>query len=164
MRILVRTIVIAMTLLSTPPILAQSLTGQFLCEAEVGGGIFFDQKSQRWDSNGFTPDGKFVATIKAAEAPVSASAEERLYNYYSVEIAEFGTPPVPCVTGGDFLFGSVKDMDFGTRITCDTLFYTYVINPGALRFLRAYLRGYVDGRDMPGNTPAVMAGKCARLN
>lgn len=38
------------------------------------------------------------------------------------------------------------------------------INFSELRFMNVYPRGYVDGKDQEGNTPAITVGQCVKLD
>lgn len=49
-------------------------------------------------------------------------------------------------------------------LTCGGLGYGFVFREDSLRFQEFYGFGYLDGRDEPGNTPAITIGVCSEID
>jgi len=171
-RIILRVAALAVCLLA-PLTSAQAQfvkNGAYFCTSEVAGGIKYDEQTKKWRGQALRSDEKFVVRLRFIRTRMeNISGLDRLVQHYDVTITMAGTNnALPCVSEG-MLYVRMRDNEW---LKChiplarpfDPYFTDYIINLKTNRFLWTYLTGFVEGRDAPGDTPAVGAGTCTKID
>jgi hypothetical protein len=126
--------------------------GSYSCTAESSGGIFYNDRTKKWEGTGFRAQSKFTLRLKYART--TAAGDE-----YAVTITPGGrNDPLPCASYRSQL-AQIDDLGF---LACRTDFFNYKFNLKAGRFVEAYLMGYTNGQDTNDDTPLVSGGVCTK--
>lgn len=127
-------------------------SGAYFCAEEYSGGVAYDELTKRWGSTTFRADTKFVLSL--------AKSGESAFNY-TVTVAHLGEDRSLCFPPGLSILDSV--LIYTDDFRCEVApYFIYRFNLSTKRFLSMYVHGFVDG-DRPGNTPAMNAGTCAKI-
>lgn len=127
--------------------------GAYSCTAESSGGIFFNDRTKKWEGTGFRALSKFVLRLKYVRT--TAEVDE-----YAVTITPAGrNDALPCLSYRTQL-AQINELGF---LVCRTEFYNYKFNLKAGRFVEAYLMGYITGQDINDDTPLVSGGVCTKI-
>jgi hypothetical protein len=131
----------------------QTKEGAYSCAAESSGGIFYNDRTKKWEGTSFRPQSKFILRVKYVRT--TADGDE-----YTATIAPGGRDDsLPCLSYRTQL---AQISDFGLLV-CRTEFYNYKFNLKAGRFVEGYLMGYINGQDLNDDTPLVSGGVCTRI-
>jgi len=131
----------------------QTREGAYSCAAESSGGIFFNDRTKKWEGTGFRPLSKFVLRLKY----VRTTAER---DEYGATITLNGrNDALPCLPYRTQL-AQIDELGF---LVCRTDFYNYKFNLKAGRFVEAYLMGFTTGQDTNDDTPLVSGGVCTKI-
>jgi hypothetical protein len=150
-RIFISSIMATMTVAVS--VAQQTKEGAYSCTAESSGGIFFNDRTKKWEGTGFRPLSKFILTIKYVRT--TADGDE-----YAATITPSGrNDALPCLSYRTQL-AQINELGF---LTCRTEFYNYKFNLKAGRFVEAYLMGYINGQDINDDTPLVSGGSCTKI-
>jgi hypothetical protein len=147
--------------LSTQGAAAQgTFSGTYVCLDEFGGGIAYDQRTQRWLGTTFSPSRRFVLKLNFAPERRPDKLPEGIEVYTGVIsiVGDEGSNH-ECSWGGSRTLAVFSDGD----LLCYAALSTYRFNLKTLRFTTAYQRGYVDGEDDNQDTPRMMGGSCAKI-
>lgn len=127
--------------------------GAYSCTAESSGGIFYNDRTKKWEGTGFRPLSKFTLRLKYVRT--TAEADE-----YAVTITPGGrNDGLPCVSYRAQL-AQFNELGF---LVCRTELYNYKFNLKAGRFVEAYLMGFISGQDINDDTPLVSGGVCTKI-
>jgi hypothetical protein len=140
----------------------QRRDGSYLCVEEAAGGLFYNANSNKWEGATFRPSGKFILRLKFVQ-----SRTEILGGVGGMSISvddyqvtkEGGDSAVPC----DRAHKKTAGLYDGVLI-CDATLHSYKFDFQTNRFLRAYLVGFIDGKDSNDNTPHVAGGTCTKID
>jgi len=151
LRILIWSVVAAMTVAVS--FAQQTKEGAYSCAAESSGGIFYNDRTKKWEGTGFRPLSKFVLKLKYVRT--TADGDE-----YAATITPGGrNDALPCLSYRTQL-ARINELGF---LVCRTEFYNYKFNLKAGRFVEAYLMGYINGQDINDDTPLVSGGVCTKI-
>src|SRR5215831_3903158 len=141
------------TMIAPASFAQQSNEGAYSCAAESSGGMFYNDRTKKWEGTSFRPLSKFILTLKYVRT--TTQGEE-----YVVTVTPDGkTDALPCISNSAQL---AQGEEFGFLV-CQTKFYDYKFNFESGRFVEAYLRGYLNGRNTNDDTPVVSAGVCTKI-
>jgi len=131
----------------------QPIEGAYSCTAESSGGIFYNDRTKKWEGTRFRPFSKFVLKLKYART--GAQGDE-----YAATVTSSSGSESSCASTRTQLV-QVDEVGF---LACRTEFYNYKFNLKSGRFIEVYLMGYVSGRDTNDDTPMVSGGSCIKTN
>jgi hypothetical protein len=131
----------------------QSKEGSYSCAAVSSGGIFYNNRTKKWEGTGFRALSKFV--FKITYVRTTTGVDE-----YAVTITPDGSNDALSCTADRMPLVQIDELDF---LICRTKFFSYKFNLKAGRFVEAYLMGYVNGQDSNDDTPVVSAGVCTKI-
>lgn len=122
---------------------------QFLCLGDKSTG--FKWNGTEWAITKFsTKDDRFI--LQEKQKPLVWQG--RTFTY---EVKRFGDRQA-----GELLC-EANETSGNLRLICGGLGSGILFDSGSMRFHELYGLGYVDGKDAPGNTPALTIGTCTRL-
>lgn len=131
----------------------ESIEGTYSCAAKSSGGIFYNDRTKKWEGTRFRPFSKFVFKLKYARS--AAQGDE-----YAATVTSGSGSESQCASNRTQLV-QVDELGF---LACRTEFYSYKFNLKSSRFIEVYLMGYVSGRDTNDDTPMVSGGSCTKTN
>ena len=154
---------------SKPTLVTPVRSSTYQCTESTGAGVKYDENSGRWEGRSLETQGKFIIRIelvrqrtvfgKPGERPIIVGADYRTTVTLPVSNAP-GPERRPCVPhGGEselvFIAGE-------NEIVCRMLSYDLALNLSTGRFMLISRAGFIDGRDVNGNTPSISIGNCRR--
>jgi hypothetical protein len=131
----------------------ESIDGTYSCAAESSGGIFYNDRTKKWDGTRFRPFSKFVLKLKYART--AAQGDE-----YAATVTSGSGSESSCTSNRTQLV----QVDKLGVLACRTEFYSYKFNLKSGRFIEVYLMGYVGGLDTNDDTPMVSGGGCTKTS
>jgi hypothetical protein len=127
---------------------AQSKDVAYYCVSEVAGGLWYNEKTKKWEGVSFRPESKFVLKMIF------------LHSNYDVTVTEAGKEyNLRCSEH----YGKLGVGDQYKSFSCTTAVHDYRFNFVTNRFLAIYAHGYVDGKDNDDNTPGIEGGTCTKI-
>jgi len=145
--------------------------GNYFCKASHVGGVAFNEQTKTWTGTTFRPRGQFVLSVREApkevQAQFTSTTTENPGQYY-VTVSEMGQPgasPLTCEPVGAG-WGSKKPVLIfkAGYLQCEHSLSTLKISFATMRYLNAYLQGYIGGQDNNDNTPSIEIGTCAKID
>lgn len=144
-------------------------SGTYLCTESTSAEVKYNENSGRWEGRSLEAQGKFTIRIELArqrtvfgkpgERPIIVGADYRTTVTLPVSNAP-GPERRPCVPhGGE---GELVAITGDNEIVCRALSYDLALNLSAGRFMLINRAGFIDGRDVDGNTPSISIGNCTR--
>jgi hypothetical protein len=122
----------------------------YFCTAQFEGGVAYDDTTKQWHGTIFQPTGNFVVRVTYLQL-----------DEYEVSITDQGESKSYGCTGHNATNPKIGEYDF---LDCYRLGSEYQFNFKTNRFLKAYLLGYLDGRDNNENTPSISGGVCTKID
>jgi hypothetical protein len=160
--------------------------GNYLCLPTASGGIkWFDDRKQ-WGGVAFKSDGNRVVikVMRASTNPelgIDAAGRKEWKSFgfnisaitYLLNVKTFGKDDeVSCwgprdryqpsdLTGYNHVLMSPEG-----QFRCDAYGWNayFIVNLSTRRYFQVYTAGFIDGRDVGGNTPSIQAGKCEKID
>ena len=149
-----------MSYLSEPAI-AQTKDVAYYCVGDAAGGLWYNEKTKKWEGVSFRAEQKFVLKMNFVRAGVRKEIiEEQVTDYNILVTASGKDTSLPC-TGN---YETVTVVNQYRSFSCTTVAYDYVLNLRTNRFLSIYRYGYVGGKDSNADTPAVEGGTCTKID
>ena len=140
------------TMIASVSFAQQSNEGAYSCAAESSGGIFYNDRTKKWEGTSFRPLSKFILTLKYVRTTTQGDE-------YAVTVTPDGrNDALPCISNSAQL-AQIDQLGF---LICRTEFYNYKFNLKAGRFVEAYLMGYANGHNTNDDTPVVSGGVCTK--
>ncbi|MEM5473189.1 hypothetical protein WNZ14_15780 [Hoeflea sp. AS60] len=141
--------------------------GVYLCLPEATGGVWYDDKSNKWLGVKFTLDNeRILFKIKKGETieKITFLGRKTTTLGYSVKLGSVGSlEENGCYRWEEFRSALVPISNEGFfRCTSNVLDYT--LNLDTMRYLAVFAYGFVDGRDNNNSTPSITAGKCSKIS
>jgi hypothetical protein len=135
---------------------AESKDRSYYCTSDAVGGIWYNDRTKKWQAADFKPDGNFVLKMEFFRAYTNKDAlSETDILEYSVSVTAAGSNyPAPC--SYDFFYAHTDKHAvplMNNRLRCNASLVDYVFDFSSNRFLGAYLQGYTDGKNDNENTP-----------
>lgn len=144
---------------------SDTYSGAYLCIQEFGGGISWDEGTKKWGGTRFNATGKVVLKLDPVSTRIVKNFldEDIQVTDYQVTVTAMGEDfASPCSPRQGDYTGPVTVGDRGW-VGCTASFTDYSFNLSNLRYLEAYMVGYISGVDNNENTPAMMGGTCAKI-
>jgi hypothetical protein len=157
----------AVLLVPSQGISAESKDRSYYCTKDAVGGIWYNDRTKKWEAADFKPDGNFVLKMEFFRTYTNKDAfSETDITEYSVSVTAAGSN-FPALCSYDYFYAHTDQHAvplMNNRLRCNASLGDYVFDFGSNRFLGAYLEGYTDGKDNNENTPSVSAGTCTKIN
>jgi hypothetical protein len=135
----------------------------YFCVGEFAGGLWYNERTKKWEGATFKPDAKFVMRMKhlRSETRKDSRGKDEPAQVFDVTITpEGGRVAETCLQpDGSVVFSSDR-MTF----RCLGVRDEYKFNLENNRFLSFYLFGYFDGADNNKDTPVVTGGVCTKID
>lgn len=145
--------------------------GNYFCKASGTGGISFNEQTKTWGPTTFRPRGQYVLSVKEApkefQSEFNSATVENPGQYFVTvsEMGEAGSKPIRCDPMGAGWGSNRPVLIFKSGyLQCEHSLSILKVSFGTMRYLNAYLQGYVAGRDNNDDTPSVEIGTCARID
>lgn len=126
--------------------------GKYFCKVTAAGGVAWEEARKQWEGATFRPDGSFVVSVSSTSGATAGD--------YTLSISNMGEDrPQRCTND------RTEPLNISTwgMVRCSAALHEYRISFDELRFIKAYLVGYVSGEDNNDNTPAITIGECTRI-
>jgi hypothetical protein len=153
-------------LVSGPVLAADEKDVSYYCTKDAVGGVWYNDKTKKWEAANFKPEGNFVLKMQYLRSYINKGGfGSSDITEYTVTLTVAGSKySAPCSYD---LFYAHKDKETvpltNNRLRCNAALVDYVFDFDSNRFLGAYLQGYTDGVDSNENTPAMSAGTCTKI-
>jgi hypothetical protein len=148
--------------------LAGQFAGSYLCIGDASGGVRFDPSSKSWVAALFNAaPTKFVITVKPNELGEAYFSNQQPAMRYDVSLKNLGESEADTCRGlTDYTTKAERTIAVFREGTfqCTAMLAEYRFNLVAMRYMRAYRLGFIDGVDAQGNTPLVEIGRCSKID
>jgi hypothetical protein len=141
---------------------AETIGANYYCREEFGGGLAYNEKTQKWQGAVFSTRSNFVVHME--EVRTTASGKYAIDARRLTVTKEGENTKAKCLD-------LTQDLDDMERVQvqkdivrCVANITQYQFNIVNNRFLKIYTYGYVNGVDNGDDTPAVAGGRCTKIN
>ena len=142
-------------------------SGSYFCTADAAGGVRFNDATGTWESTQFKTDSRHILKLELWGKEFDEYSQ-KMRNAYIVSFSEHGANSERgCLSKTHELKEINVFLSFiseNGRLSCETLFGDLKVNLNNGRYLRSFTFGYVEDFDNSGKTPAIIIGKCTRIN
>ena len=137
-------LLIIAVLISKPVLANNNKELSFICIEDKTTGFFYSKEKKVWETTNFKPQNKYLVKIK-----------EKMPSIASATITEFGYPD-PILDCKISLFDSGE-------LSCHGTSGNFFFSVNTLRFIKAFMLGYIEGKDNNKSTPNITIGKCSPI-
>jgi hypothetical protein len=150
-------------LIVASPAFAQSKDVAYYCVSDAAGGLWYNEKTKKWEGASFRAEQKFVLKMNFVRAGVRKEMIEEQVTDYNIMVTASGKDTsLPCTR--NYPNETVTVADQYRSFSCTTVAHDYVFNLRTNRFLSIYPHGYVGGKDSNVDTPAIEGGTCTKID
>jgi hypothetical protein len=150
-------------ILAGGPAFSQSKDVAYYCVGDAAGGLWYNEKTKKWEGASFRAEQKFVLKMNFAGARIQKGMIEEQVSDYKVMVTASGQDTgLPCTR--NYPNETVTVADQYRSFSCTTGAHDYMFNLRTNRFLSIYVHGYVGGKDSNADTPHVEGGTCTKID
>jgi hypothetical protein len=135
----------------------------YFCATDSAGGLWFNSSSKKWEGSTFRGNEKFVLRLKFLRSRTQKNTfnVDEAVTDYEVTATQAGENfAAPCLGGNK----TEVTVDQYGMVECEWAMGELRFNSRNNRFILAYLRGYINGKDNNDDTPSMSGGICTKID